>query len=266
MLSDNELIVHKFPRQDVRIYPIADVHLGAAEHLEKEWSLFCAHLLDDPHAYVTLGGDLINNGTKNSVSNVYEERLRPREQKRRMVEMLTPLRDRIICLVPGNHEWRSAKEVDDEPTYDIACKLDLEHLYRQNMAFVKLQFGDNRNGHGSDNPTYVLGVAHGAGGGMLTGSAVNRAERFAYVIDGLDGLIVGHTHKPFVTAPEKIKVNPQANTVGRYPFAVVNASSWMAYGGYAARKLMLPTSYRPQVLTLRGTRKEIDASMRLSWT
>jgi DNA polymerase II small subunit/DNA polymerase delta subunit B len=51
MLSDYELIVHKFPdRQDIRIYPISDVHLGAAEHLEREWNLFTAHLLDDPHA------------------------------------------------------------------------------------------------------------------------------------------------------------------------------------------------------------------------
>jgi len=266
MLSDNELIVHKFPRQDVCIYPISDVHLGAAEHLEREWSAFCAHLLDDPHAYITLGGDLLNNAVKNSVSNVYEERLRPREQKRLIVEMLTPLRERILCLVPGNHEWRSAREVDDEPTYDIACKLDLEHLYRQNMAFVKLQFGDNRKGKGSDNPTYVLAVTHGAGGGILTGAAVNRAERFAYVLDGIDGIIVGHTHKPFVTAPEKLSVDPQHNTVYRRPFVVVNTSSWMAYGGYAARKMLTPSGYRPQVLTLRGRRKEIDASMRLSWT
>ena len=51
MLSDSELIVHKFPdRQDIRIYPISDVHLGAAEHMEREWSLFCANLLSDPHA------------------------------------------------------------------------------------------------------------------------------------------------------------------------------------------------------------------------
>lgn len=264
-LSDYELITHKFPeRQDIRIYPIADVHLGAAEHLEREWSSFCANLLNDPNAYITLGGDLINNATKNSVSNVYEERLRPREQKQIMVEMLTPLRDRILCAVPGNHEWRSARDVDDEPTYDIMCKLDLEHLYRQNIAFVKLQFGDNRKGQGTKNPTYVLAITHGTGGGIFTGAAVNRAERFGYVLDGVDGLICGHTHKPFVTAPEKLKVNPQKNIVARLPFVVVNATSWTAYGGYAARKMFLPSGYRPQVLTLHGREKAIEVAMRLT--
>jgi hypothetical protein len=182
-----------------------------------------------------------------------------------MAEMLMPLRERILCAVPGNHEWRSAREVDEEATYDIMCKLDLEHLYRESVAFVKLQFGDNRKGHGSDNPTYVLAVTHGAGGGALTGSAVNRAERFGYVLDGVDALIVGHTHKPFVTAPEKLSVNAQNNTVVRRPFAVVNTTSWMAYGGYAARKMLQPSGFRPQVITLHGNRKEIDADMRLQF-
>ena len=180
-----------------------------------------------------------------------------------MAEMLTPLRERILCAVPGNHEWRTAREADDEATYDIMCKLDLEHLYREHMSFVKFQFGDNRKGHGSDNPTYVLTVTHGAGGGALTGSAVNRAERFGYVLDGVDGLIVGHTHKPFVTAPEKIKVDTAQNTVSLRPFVVVNSTAWMKYGGYAAGKMLQPSGYRPQIITLHGRRKEIDVDTRL---
>lgn len=263
MLSDYEVITHKFDRTDIKIYPIADVHLGAAEHMEREWSLFCVNLLSEQNAYITLGGDLINNATKSSVSNVYAEKLRPREQKKIIAEMLTPIKDRILCAVSGNHEMRSVKEVDDDPTYDILCKLDLEHLYRENIAFVKLQFGDSKNG-GKNNPTYVLAVTHGTGGGALTGAAVNRAERFAYTLDGVDGLIVGHTHKPFLTAPERLKVNPQKNIVTHSPFAVVNATSWLAYGGYAARKMLQPSGHRPQAILLCGTAKQIDVTMRIA--
>lgn len=260
MLNDFELITHGFPKKtDVTILPISDVHLGAAEHLERDWQDFCDKVLKSPNIYITLGGDLINNGTKTSVTNVFEEKYRPREQKKMMVEMLTPIKDRILCAVSGNHERRN-KDVDDDPTYDIMCKLDLEHLYRENMAFLKISIGD-QGMNGKYRPTYCLCVTHGSGGGILTGSAVNRNERFGYVIDGLDCLVVGHTHKPFVTQPSKIKIDPFNNKVSFRPFKVVSSTSWLSYGGYAAQKMLLPTSFAPQTVTLTGDHKEIIVTM-----
>ena len=258
MLSDLTLITHHFPeRKDIRIYPIADVHLGAAEHMTREWEQFCERVKDE-QAYIILGGDLINNSTRNSVSNIFEETMRPRDQKRLMVEMLKPIRDRILCMTTGNHERRN-KDVDDDPSYDIACKLDIEDVYRENIAFLKIQIG-NKELDGTRNPTYLLTVTHGAGGGMLTGGAVNRAERFAYVLDG-DALILGHTHKPFVTQPSKIKIDPHNNKVTLKPFKVISMTSWLQWGGYAAQKMLNPTSFCPQVITLCGTKKEISVSL-----
>ena len=261
MLSDFELITYHFEKNnDIIIYPISDVHLGAAEHMEKEWESFCSSLLEQPNAYITLGGDLINNTTRSSVANIFEETMRPREQKKRMVEMLSPIKSRILCAVSGNHERRSAKDADDDPTYDIMCKLDLEDIYRENMAFVKIQVG-NINGSGLQNPTYTLAITHGAGGGMLTGASVNRAERFGYVIDGMDALIVGHTHKPLVTQPQKLVIDPRLNKISFKPFKVIISTSWLNYGGYAAQKMLIPSSYAPQTVVLKGKYKDIKVTM-----
>lgn len=261
MLSDFEIITHQFPEnRDIILFPISDVHLGASEHMEKEWAEFCRQIEETPNAYIVLGGDLINNATRNSVSNVFEETMRPREQKKVIAEMLTPIRDRILCAVSGNHERRSGKDADDDPTYDIMCKLDIEHLYRENMAFVKIRIG-KKDGDGTKNPTYMLTVTHGAAGGILTGGAVNRNERFGYVVDGMDCLIVGHTHKPFVTQLSKIKIDPFNNKVDIKPFKVVSSSSWLNYGGYAAQRMLLPSSYAPQTITLCGNRKDIKVTM-----
>ena len=261
MLSDFEIITHHFPEnRDILLFPISDVHLGASEHMEKEWADFCRQIEETPNAYIILGGDLINNSTRTSVANVFEETMRPREQKKVIAEMLTPIRDRILCAVSGNHERRSGKDADDDPTYDIMCKLDIEHLYRENMAFVKIQIG-SKEGNGEKNPTYVLTVTHGAGGGILTGGAVNRNERFGYVVDGMDCLIVGHTHKPFVTQPSNVKIDPFNNKVSIKPFKVVSSTSWLNYGGYAAQKMLLPSSHAPQVITLCGNRKDIKVTM-----
>lgn len=261
MLSDFEIITHKFPeRPDLHIIPVGDVHLGAAEHMERKWKHFCSHVLEDPNAYILLVGDLLNFALKNSVSNVYEETMRPREQKRMMTEMLTPLKSRILCAVSGNHERRGMKEADDDPTYDILCKLDLEHLYRQNIAFLRVQMGKT-DSDGEHNPTYILTVTHGAGGGMLPGATINRNERFGYALDGADCLVVGHSHKPMVSQPAKIKIDPRNNKVTVQPFKVVVATSWLSYGGYAAQKMLLPSSHAPQIITLRGKRKEIKVEM-----
>ena len=90
---------------------------------------------------------------------------------------------------------------------------------------------------------------------------MNRNERFGYVIDGMDCLIVGHTHKPFVTQPSKIKINPYNNTVSMRPFKVVSTTSWLNFGGYAAQKMLLPSSHAVQTITLTGKRKEIVVTM-----
>ena len=202
----------------------------------------------------------MNNATRNSVSNVFEERMRPREQKKRITEMLKPLSEKILCMVSGNHERRSGKDADDDPSYDIACKLDIEDRYRENIAFLKVQMGVQDN-DGRKNPTYMLVVTHGAGGGMLTGGAVNRSERFGYVLDGCDALIVGHTHKPYVTQPAKICIDTHNNKVSVRPFKVICSTSWLDWGGYAAQKMLTPASFAPQIITLYGKRKEIKVEM-----
>ena len=260
MLSDFTIIQHQFPgRNDIKIYPISDVHLGAAEHMTREWELFCQRVKDEPNSYIILGGDLINNGTKTSISNVFEETMRPREQKQVMAKMLEPLKDKILCAVSGNHERRN-KDVDNDITYDIMCKLDIENRYRENVAFMKLMFG-KKDGHGATNPTYVFAITHGSGGGLLTGGAVNRNERFGYVIDGCDCLIVGHVHKPFITQPAKIQIDTHNNQVKVKPFKVVSMTSWLGWGGYAAQKMLLPASHAPQVITVCGGKKEIRVEM-----
>lgn len=261
MLSDFEMIQHRFPKnEDLTIVPISDVHLGAAEHMAKEWRDFCAMVEKTPNVYITLGGGLINNSVKTSVGNVFDETMRPREQKRVMAKMLKPISDRILCAVSGNHERRSGKDIDNDPMYDIMCKLDLEHLYRENMAFVKIQMG-KVNGDGKKNPTYCICVTHGAGGGILSGGTINRNERFGYVLDGVDALIVGHTHKPMISQPAKIVVDKFNNKISFKPFKVISSTAWLDFGGYTAQKMLIPSSYALQTMTLFGKRKDIVITM-----
>ena len=261
MLPDFEMIIHKFPeREDITIIPIADVHLGARECMEQEFIKFIDSIKDKPNVYLVLGGDLINNATRSSVSNIFEETMRPADQKKEMAKILAPVAHKILAAVGGNHERRSGKDADDDPVYDILCKLDREDVYRESMAFVKIQFGE-QNGNGALNPTYSLVVTHGAGGGMLTSGAVLRGERFGYAVDGMDALIMGHTHKPFTTVPGKIVIDKCNNKVSVKPFKVINMTSWLEYSAYAAQKMLLPSTHCIHTLTLCGNHKEMVVTM-----
>ena len=267
MLPDFEIIQHQFlGGHDITVIPIFDVHLGSPECMEQEFISFIKTVKETPNVYLILGGDLIDNGTKSSVTNPFRATMSPSTQKKEMANILKPVADRILCMLPGNHERRSGKDADDDPCYDIAAKLDIEDRYRENIAFVKIQLGEQFRKSGArsaayQRPAYVLTVVHGSGGGILTGGAVNRNERFGYIIDGMDALIVGHTHKPWTTQPGKIYIDPYNNKISIKPFKVINATSWLQYGSYAAQKMLLPTSHCLNTLTLRGTKKEIIVTM-----
>ena len=225
----------------ITIIPISDVHIGSLECNERAWANFCTEIQQLPDTYIVLVGDLVNNGVRNSVSNPFDETLRPRDQKYRMIEYLTPIKDKILAAVSGNHEYRTKKDSDGDITYDILCNLDLEKVYREDIAFIKLM---------CKKAAYAIAITHGSGGGVLTGGAVNKNERFSYVIEGLDCLIVAHTHKGVVTRPSRLVFDLNHNKVVQRPCTVVTSESWLTYGGYAARKMLLPAeTCVPQRLT-----------------
>ena len=250
MKNDFEMVTHHFD-SSIIIFPISDVHYGALEHCSKEWIEFCKLVERTPNAYVILGGDLVNNNVRTcGFVNPYDELVRPREQKKKMVEFLEPIKDKILCAVTGNHEARSMRDDDIDITYDIMAKLDIEDLYRPSMCFMKVSLG-HRDYDNTPIQSYTFAVTHGAGGGIFTGATVNRNERFGNIIEGLDCLVVGHTHKGTVTKPSKIVIDRKNDKVSMNHYTVISMVSWLNYGGYAMQKMLLPSYVAdPQKLKL----------------
>lgn len=248
MLDDFKMITHSFP-DEIKIIPLADLHYGALTFNMKKWKEFKEYVLSQDDVYLCLVGDMIENQTKNTHAP-FDQMVRPSEQKKWMIEELRPLVElnKILCVTSGNHEKRKDNTAcDNDVMYDICSVLGIEDRYRPNMVFMKVQIG-NRNDY--NRQAYTFGVTHGSGGGAQTGSAVNKNEKFGYVFDGLDCLITGHTHKPVLSKPSKIVLDPKNNKISEKPFWQVIASSWLGYGGYALRGQMTPSSFMEQEITL----------------
>jgi UDP-2,3-diacylglucosamine pyrophosphatase LpxH len=258
-LADCDIIWRSFGMiPDVTVYPLADIHLGSEECDIAAFSELVNQIAGEERSYAVLAGDLIDNGVKSSVTNVYRQTMRPSEQKRQMAELLAPIRNKILCILPGNHERRSSKEDDDCPAYDIASKLDLEDVYRENAAFVRIGLGKRIN-NGKEY-TYNLAVLHGTGGGMYAGSTVNKADNFLQAMDCVDILVTAHTHKPYALRGSKLVLDFSNHRVLQRPTLSICAGSWLNYCGYPMQKLLRPVAEPgANKLLLYGTRFRFEA-------
>ena len=235
-------------RDGITVVPLGDVHYGSREFNEVRWHSAIKRVQDDPNCYAVLVGDMIDNGVKSSVSNVYEQVCSPRVQKEWLAEELKPIRDKILAAVGGNHERRSAKEVDDDPLYDVLVRLGLEDKYRPNIAFLSVAFcastvdRQRKTERKIARTTYVFAITHGAGGGMYATSVGGRLTNFSLSLSGVDCLIIGHTHKPITFPLSRLVYDKHAQTVTQEQFNVVVASSFLDFGGYPVQKLLTPAA------------------------
>ena len=71
------------------------------------------------------------------------------------------------------------------------------------------------------------------------------------MVDGLDCMVTGHVHKGFITKPAKVVIDLNNRKVTMKHYTVVSCVSWLNYGGYAARNMLLPAfAADPQQLHL----------------
>ena len=259
MKEDFEFIIKHIPKNDdLKIYPISDLHVGAKEFLKKNWKEFKRKLLSEENSYIILNGDLMNNATRMSVSNVYEDVMTPLQQREWIISELEEIKDRILAVTAGNHEKRN-RDVDNHPIYDICRIIGIADIYRENMAFLKLQIG-NTAGNGNRNPTYMIALNHGSGGGGMTGSVVNRNESYSYTVEGLDCLIIGHTHKGTLTYPTRLVIDKHNNKISKQDCAVISCTAWLDYGGYAVANMFKPCGHRLHEINLSGKKKQVNVT------
>jgi UDP-2,3-diacylglucosamine pyrophosphatase LpxH len=242
--------------EKVEIYPLSDLHIGDPSADIPAFQKFSRFILEQPNRFLILNGDLMNNAIKSSVSNVYAETMNPREQKKWLKKELKPLRDRILCIVPGNHEERTSREVDQNPTEDIADHLGLLDYYAPDEAFLKISFG-KRSDNGK-NVAYSLYVVHGAGGGKRPGAVVNNIELSSMAIDNLDVMVMGHAHKKIGYKYRKRIIDMYNNQVRFSEVLTVVSASWVDFSAYAARKMLIPGAKGSAPIILSGREKKAE--------
>ena len=252
MLSDFTPIIHRLDGRTIKVYAIADVHIGDPNANIAEFKKFLARIRDDDASYLCICGDILDNGIKESVADYTP--MTPMQQVDAAVELLEPVKDKILGCVSGNHEFRSKKKTDLDPLYTVFCILRKQELFRQNMCFVRVNLE-----RGKTKDHYALLLVHGA--------SVGKRNKFDLgAVEGVDAIIGGHVHSGDIRKNTRI-VFSTSNTVKTRDIVSLTAVSWLDYGGYAARALHMPQSTKtPQCLELEFTgTNDRSGNIRVIW-
>lgn len=166
----------------INLYGFGDLHLGDRNCDMDGVYRTIEKIKNDPYAKVVMMGDLLNCATKASVGkSVYDELMSTEDQWALALKILTPIKDKIIGMLIGNHEFRLEKE-GFNPIKTLCIALGVPYLGYS--AVLDVHVG---------NSTYTVYATHGHGGGAR-GSIVGKLNKLAEVAIA-DIYMRGHSHQ-----------------------------------------------------------------------
>lgn len=238
-----------------------DVHIGSPKCDYKYLRERIKYVQEHENVFAIIGGDLINNSTRNSVGDVYEEPLTPMQQIKTAVSTFEPIKDKILCAVSGNHENRSYKSDGIDLLHFFCAELGITDKYDSTACLSFVRFGNAKSKtprlHSGRKLCYSIYVTHGDGqGGRTIGGKANGLQKRGKVIDA-DVIVTGHTHSGMAFRDSMYRVDPQNSSAFLKEQVFVNAGSFLNYESYAERYGLPPSSKLSPRIILSGTEKQI---------
>lgn len=244
----------------VEIHTFSDWHIGDKACDIESIKAQISYIKDTPNAYVICNGDLMNNATKNSVSDCYAEVIPPMEQLQTLCTLLEPIKDKILMFTQGNHEARTYRSDGIDLTALLAKQLGLYERYAREGGVVFLRVGHS-NAHARDRQIcYTIYCTHGSGGGRKEGAKAIRLADMASIVD-TDIYIHSHTHLPMVMKQNFYRIDTSNSAVAEINKLFVNTSAQLKYGGYGQTYEFKPANTNSPIIYLNGTKKEFTARL-----
>lgn len=249
-----KVITRELPQYEtLELYILSDVHLGDPNLDKKLLRSFIEEVTAEENRCVIVNGDIINNATRTSVSDVYGECLTPNEQMDACVKLLTPIRDRIVAITEGNHEARSYKQTGILIMNQVAKRLDIEEVYSTGAYLLFLRFGKS-HGRMCRKMIYSIYGSHGSGGGRKIGGKANRLIEMSDTIDA-DIFIHSHTHVPLVIRQPFFRVDYNNRKATEIDQLFINSSGFLLHGGYGEDFGFPPASRTYPKIILDGSKR-----------
>jgi len=171
----------------VNLYPIGDWHIGSRQSFPRFIKELVNRIAADPEARWVSMADLIENAVVGSKSDVYLAESNPEKQVEDVVELLAPIKDKCLFMIPGNHSARTMRLAGIDPDKVIADRLGVPfHRYSVLATMVMRKLPPTRR--------VTCYFHHGHGGGSTPGGKINATAKARLIAPNSDAVFVGHTH------------------------------------------------------------------------
>lgn len=245
--------------KEIKIIPISDVHIGDPLCNYKYLKEVLEEIKNTPNIYTIINGDMCNTALKNSKSDVYNDDMTPMEQILKLVELLKPIKDKILVLGSGNHEERILKETSIDVLRLVARELGIEDRYAPSWWYLFLRFGEYTNKKNSQVSYQITGY-HGSGGGRRSGSKLNRANEMSNFTIA-DIYIMSHVHETMASKGAIYEPDYAHSTIHKRELNYLITNSFIEDGGYAEKYGLPPKTHQVSEVTLDGTKKKVKIQL-----
>ena len=246
--------------EQIEIHPMADLHIGDFNCDFKSIMERIEYIKNTPNAYCILDGDLMDAAIATSIGDTYGANLQPMEQLKQCVKIFEPIKDKILAVLPGNHEHRIYKSDGIDITEIMCSQLGIASRYSPTTALLFIRFGE-QNSRGHHRPQlYTAYVTHGSGGGRKEGGKINRLADLASIVDA-DIYIHAHTHLPLIFRESFFRVSGSTSSVNEVEKLFVNTAASLTYGGYGDKQGYKPASRKSPIIYLNGKKHEMWAQL-----
>ena len=246
--------------EQIEIHPMADLHIGDSMCDFKGIMERIEYIKNTPNAYCVLDGDLMDTAICSSIGDTYGANLQPMEQLKMCVKIFEPIKDKILCVLPGNHENRVYRSDGLDITELMCAQLGIPEKYSPTTALLFIRFGKRCATHHHRPQLYTVYVTHGSGGGRKEGGKVNRLADLASIVDS-DIYIHAHTHLPVVFKESFYRVSGSNSSVALVDKLFINTAASLNYVGYGDRQGFKPASKRSPVIYLDGRKHDMWAKL-----
>lgn len=219
---------------EVHVYPLVCLHIGAKQSNLQLIERTIKDIQNDPLAKWVYMGDAGECVTKTSKGNIYEQLMNPGDQLRVAADYLTPIKDKGLFGIRGNHGNRIDKDSGIGWDEFLCARIGIPYLGVSAFGNIVL----HRN---SSTYSFSAYVHHGASSSIATAGKVSAALK-PYQFVTADLILTSHTHAcGEVFTQHRAEADARAGkVVWKSTHAFACGSAYDSRSGYAEEKMYSP--------------------------
>jgi hypothetical protein len=239
-----QIKAYKFDQNDINIVPLGDFHIGDkafTKDSRKKLIGYIHYIKKNKNAYAFLMGDLINNATLNSPSSPFQQNLNMNEQVDYVIELLKPIKDKILGAITGNHENRLERYAGYNPTISICDRLGIYYFGYSGVVIFRLGCRKSGKTKGEcPRASFVGYFHHTTGGGSTVGGKINRADKLKNLICNADFYAGAHNHQLSCSHDVIFRVNETAEKIEELRQMKITTGGYLEFNESYVESSMMP--------------------------